>query len=156
VPINDILTAAQLITLRDEYDPAEMNAVLGAPLPAVYPACRPYLDTIGDLFYGGTTADMTGSPLSAKNRERCLVATLAARGASLNLAVHMYMALVENVAPNEIAHIVMLVGAYTGIDNFAGALQAAAKTFTVLGKVADSPHARAADVFKALVLAFPS
>lgn len=155
MPIDDILTPTQLSTLRDEYDPAEMNAVLGAPLPALYPACLPYLETIGDLFFGGPTGDMTNSPLSAKNRERCLVAILAARGASLNLALHTYMALAENVEPNEIAHTVMLVGAYTGIDNFAGALAAAAKTFVVLGRVADSGSARAKDVFNALVPAFP-
>jgi alkylhydroperoxidase/carboxymuconolactone decarboxylase family protein YurZ len=156
MPINDILTGAQLSSLRDQFDPEEMNTVLGAPLPAVYPACLPYLETIGDLFYGGPTGDMTNTPFTAKNRERCLVAILAARGASLNLALHIYIALASHVSPNEIAHIVLLVGAYTGIDNFAGAVATEAKTLIVLGKVVDAGNARAADVFKALVLAFPS
>jgi len=156
MPIDTILNAAQLAILRAQFDPAEMNAVMGAPLPAAYPACEPYLETIGDLFYGGVSGDTSGSPLSAKNRERCLVAILSTRGAGFNLALHMYMAIALDVSPKEVVHIALLAGTYTGIDNFAGATATAAKTFTVLATVATTGIARAANVFTALALAFPA
>ena len=154
--IRDILTDNQLTALREQFDPQQMNALLGASLSADYPPSVPHLETIGDLFYGGRDGSMASATLSAANRERCLVAILAARGSGLNLALHIYIALTANVSPEEIAHILLLVGTYSGIDNFAGAIQNEAKTLHELGRVVDAGSATPKDVFLALVKAFPS
>ncbi|TMA75478.1 MAG: methyltransferase domain-containing protein [Deltaproteobacteria bacterium] len=154
--IRDILTDDQLTILREQFDPQQMNALLGASLSADYPPSVPHLATIGDLFYGGRDGNMASTTLSAANRERCLVAILAARGSGLNLALHIYLALTASVSPEEIAHILLLVGTYSGIENFAGAIQNEAKTLHVLGRVVDAGSATPKDVFQALVRAFPS
>lgn len=152
--IDAILTTDQLRRLRDQYDAEEMNGLLAAPLPAVYPPALPYVHAIRELFYGGSTADMATSRLSAENRERCLLAILATRGPGLNLALHVYLALVSGVSPMEIAHIFLLTGAYSGVDTFAAALQTEAKTLEVLRRKVSEGVARAADVYGALVEAF--
>ena len=114
--ISDILTYNDLTRLRQQYDAQLMGAMMGAVLTTTYPASTPYVDTIGALFYGGPTANMTGAALSAANRERCLIALLATRGAGLNLALHIYLALAAHVSPEEIAQILLLVGTYSGVD----------------------------------------
>ena len=48
--IRDILTDDQLTILREQFDPQQMNALLGASLSADYPPSVPHLATIGDLF----------------------------------------------------------------------------------------------------------
>ena len=68
----------------------------------------------------------------------------------------IFLALTASVSPEEIAHILLLVGTYSGIENFAGAIQNEAKTLHVLGRVVDAGSATPKDVFQALVKAFPS
>jgi len=152
--VRDILSDRQLTTLRGQFDAQQMNALLAAGLSADYPPCVPYLDAIGELFYGGPHANMTDATLSAQNRERCLVAILATRDAGLNLALHIYLALVANVSPDEIAHILLLVGTYAGINTFADAMRTEADTLRILGHVADAGSATPKDVFLALVQAY--
>jgi hypothetical protein len=48
----------------------------------------------------------------------------------------MYIALMEGISPSEIAHILLLSGVYTGVDNFTNALGAAVKLFVRLAKAA--------------------
>jgi ubiquinone/menaquinone biosynthesis C-methylase UbiE/alkylhydroperoxidase/carboxymuconolactone decarboxylase family protein YurZ/uncharacterized protein YbaR (Trm112 family) len=152
--ISDILTHSELARLRQQYDALLMGTLMGSVFTTTYPASTPYIDTIGALFYGGPTANLTDAVLNAPNRERCLIALLATRGAGLNLALHIYMALAANVSPEEIAQILLLVGTYSGVDNFAGAIQAEQKTLETLRTVLQAGSATPKEVFAALVKAF--
>ncbi len=154
--IGDILTGEQLMKVRSDFDAQQMNALMSAPLSTLHPPSLPYLQTIGDLFYGGPTATMTGSTLPPEIRERCLVAVLATRGAGLNLALHIYLALVAHVSPEEIAHILLLVGTYSGIDNFADAIQTEKKALQTLRGLVEAGSAAPKNVLPAFVAAFPT
>ena len=43
-----------------------------------------------------------------KDRERCLIAILASRDAGLNLALHIYVGLMEGLSPMDMADIIFL------------------------------------------------
>lgn len=152
--IADILTPNALAMLRTAYGNGDdMTRVLAAALPALYPPAREYVDAIGDAFYPLQGA--IPGPLTAANRERCLVTLLAARGAKRNLAIHVYMALMAGIPAAEICHILLLVGAYAGVESLAGALATAKTTFETLATVAAGATCGPSDVLKALAVALP-
>jgi alkylhydroperoxidase/carboxymuconolactone decarboxylase family protein YurZ len=103
-------------------------------LPEVYGPSKRYVRAVTSIFYRPLPKDaMTNrTVLSAADRERCLIALLAARGEEFNLGLHIYMALVEGVSPAEIANIILLAGVYTGVDNFSIGLSTLSKTLNLL------------------------
>jgi alkylhydroperoxidase/carboxymuconolactone decarboxylase family protein YurZ len=123
--ITGILTPADLGRFRDAYDPEQMAQLLGAFFAQAHPASVGYVTAIGNAFYQLPAADGAPPPaqLSASDRERCLVAILASRGAGLGLAIHIYLALMQGVSPGEVADILFLSGVYTGVDHFAEGLK---------------------------------
>ncbi len=131
--IADIVRPEQLQALKSAYDDAAMTAALSVPLPAMYPRAREYVDAIAHAFYAAP-ADAP-SPLAAPDRERCLIGILAIRGATRNLAIHIYSALMLGISSTEIAHVLLLTGAYGGVDTLAHALLTAKKTFEVLARL---------------------
>lgn len=135
--LTKILNANELKTVVDQYDPVTMGQLLSFKLLAQYPAIRPELTGIGDTIYPELNSKPDG-PLSAANRERCLVALLACRSRRLELAIHVYMALANGVTPAELAHIVVATGIYTGVDTISNALDVLQGTFTTLQKLAQN------------------
>src|SRR5262249_2383719 len=97
-------------------------------LPNFYGLSKPYIDVINDAFYNtdlpdDAVPDLRRKALSVPDRERCLIALLAARGESWALAVHVYVGLMEGISPEEIAHIIYLAGIYSGVSNFIGGIE---------------------------------
>jgi alkylhydroperoxidase/carboxymuconolactone decarboxylase family protein YurZ len=145
--ITDKITPTQLVDLRKNFLEDEMNAGLAAALPKVYPDSQPYVDAIAKMFTSPIPGPTPG------DRERILIALLAAREERLNLAVHLYYAIGLGIPLREIVHILLLAGVYSGVPTFANALDVAADTFTLLaGLAAKAP--RAADVLQELQAAF--
>ena len=110
-----------------------------------------------NVFYSEAPTDDAGPRpiLTAVDRERCLIAILAGRGADLNFAIHVYMGLMHGLTPEEIANVLFLVGVYTGVDNFAQGLKAEVTVLETLATVAaDGASLGAAAVLAALQRAF--
>lgn len=148
--IADILKDDAVERLRTAYGNGDvMTKALSAALPALYPASQQYIDAIGDAFYPLQGAK---TPLEAADRERCLVTLLASRGAKRNLAIHVYMALMARIPATEICHILLLVGAYAGVETLANALTIAKTTFETLATVAGGASYGPVDVLKALAV----
>ncbi len=121
---DQILTADDLSKLKRGFDKAQLNALLGGTLPKVYPPASGYIEAIMSGFYA---QDRT-TELDDVNRERCIISLLAAKDAGFTLAIHFYIALMLDISPNEIAHILMLVGTYAGVESFTGGLPKLLKT----------------------------
>lgn len=99
----------RLADLRRAYDAKAMRAVM---LDAFVERHRPLTQwclAIDSTFYAEST------PMSAANRERCLIAMLACTGASVPLGIHMYWGLMEGLSSEEIYTIVSLAGCYGGV-----------------------------------------
>ena len=152
--IADILKPDALTRLRAAYHEDDMTRAISGVLPAQYPATREYVDAIGHALY--PLKSEAPSPLAAADRERCLITLLASRGAKRNLAIHVYMGLMAGIPAREICHIVLLVGAYAGVETVPGALAIAQATFeTLRDLVPAGPPYAAVDVLKALAAKFP-
>ena len=121
---------APLRALRAEYASHRDELVAGMrdALPARYPPARGFVEAIEASFY-------RGGPLAAANRERIIVALLASREERFPLAVHVYVALMEGVSPEEIAHVVFLTGIYTGVPAFSQGIGVVEETLALLERL---------------------
>lgn len=139
--ISTLLPATKLKALRDSYSRTDANRFLSSVLPAVYDKAEDYNRAISTAFYGNLPNDEPSparKELSHADRERCLVALLTARGVPDNLAAHLYLALMERISVEEIAHVMMLAGMYTGVDRFTTALAAYITTLKTLSDIVDA------------------
>ena len=156
--VKDILTATELAMLERAYDWPTLEKKLNNALPSAYALTGDYVNAIGAAFYGYLPPDDAPPPrsaLSLRDRERCLIAILASRGADFNIALHMYIALMNDISAEEIAHILFLAGIYTGVDNFAEALKAEVKMLYMLKSLVASTKYTVDDVWTALQKTFP-
>lgn len=124
-----VLTPEALDVLRGGYRPEAMASATKQALNARYAGGAPFVDTIVDTLYAG-------APIAASDRERCLVALLAARGEGLTLAVHLYWALMEGLPVEEVAHVLVLAGAYMGVPAYANGLLVLERTLKALKPLA--------------------
>ena len=156
--IRDHVSLPKIVLLRGAYRRDAALGLLNSVLPAIYDKAREYSDTVARAFYGPLPPDQGPEwrdALSLQDRERCLIALLASRRAEVELAVHIYLAVMEEMSPEEIANILMLVGMYTGLDNFSHSLRVEAKTLDVLNAIIDGGKNRdALSVLLALSAAF--
>ncbi len=129
-----VITEAQLAALREAYDPAVMAFVTRNSLAEAYPPGAEFIGALMDSLY-------SGEPISHADRERCLIALLAVNGEPMPLAVHIYWGLVEGLSPEEIAHTLLLTGAYSGVPKYAAGLLVLQKVVAALKETlsADSP-----------------
>src|SRR5581483_5047645 len=114
--------AGTLVRLRAAYaqdrDQGNVNRTLKG---AVYAAFAPLRGTVDDdapqglfaravefAFYRQSRANDGVAHVTAANRERCLVTLLAAHGNAFQLAVHVYVGLMEGITPEELADLVFL------------------------------------------------
>jgi len=138
--LDNALPSAALETLKGDYKKnggrAEMTKVLVSTLPRTYVFATEYVQAIGDLLYASDLPEEDDiglrSRLSVQDRERCLVAVLACHEAALPLAIHIYIALMEGVLPQEIAHILLLAGIYGGVDRLTNGLKTEMAVLTLL------------------------
>ncbi len=132
--IDSVLSSAQLDTLRRAYFEEDMVGLLSSGIPGLDDRTADFIAAIRKAFYDGSAESM-----SAKDRERCLIAILASRDAGLNLALHVYCGLMEGLSPQEIADVIFLGGIYTGVDRISDGLAAEMRTLGVLACAAVSP-----------------
>jgi alkylhydroperoxidase/carboxymuconolactone decarboxylase family protein YurZ len=130
-------------TLQKGYTRAKMTAAMSDNVPKLYEGATGYLNAILDAFYSDLPSD-DASPLhrvelSLRDRERVLIAILASQNDGAALAIHMYSAIMEGITNGEIAHILMLAGAYTGVSHFTRALFVQKVLIEVLTQVASDP-----------------
>jgi alkylhydroperoxidase/carboxymuconolactone decarboxylase family protein YurZ len=129
--ISEFFRNGELDALRGAYSREATTALLSGTLPALYPGARAYVDGIARTLYpeGG------GGPLAAVDRERCILVLEAARGGRFTLAVHVYVGLMEGLAVEEIAQLLLLAGVYAGVGVFAGGLQLLVRVLSTLEEV---------------------
>jgi alkylhydroperoxidase/carboxymuconolactone decarboxylase family protein YurZ len=105
------------------FDPTGYATAAGSAVAA-------YQAAIESAFFD---ADEDRRLLDDDDRERILVALLAHQGAEGNLALHIYLALMEGVTPGEIAEILFLAGIYTaGVNRLTQGLKIANVVFQTL------------------------
>ncbi len=128
------LTEAQLATLRGGYSRTVMDAVATQIVSGPYPPSAGLTAFAGDRFYNDAPPT-----LSPANRERCLLALfVGGRRPTFAVAVHIYWALMEGVAVDEIAEIILLATLYSGLDVLTDGNRTLTLTLTVLGQAADA------------------
>jgi alkylhydroperoxidase/carboxymuconolactone decarboxylase family protein YurZ len=129
--IDDSLSKHQLLALRDAYQRDTMMGALSKGMPGIDARTTQYIGDIRQAFFNND------SPMKPKDRERSLIAVLAARDAGFNLALHIYIGLMEGLTPREIADIIFLGGIYTGVDRISDGLGALVKTLAALKGLSD-------------------
>lgn len=156
--IGGILPAADVLLLQNDYDRNEMTELLGSKLSTIYDPSTAYGEAIKDAFYGPLPADDALPPreqLSVRDRERVLIALLAAGDAGFSLSLHVYMALMEGISADEIAHVIFLTAIYSGVSNLGQGLKVEATTLTVLkNQVAKNLPLDVVSIFDALRAVF--
>jgi Carboxymuconolactone decarboxylase family len=128
--IDATLSESQLNILKQGYLKEDMIQLLSVGMPALDARTTQYIGSIRTTFYDGSSATIV-----PKDRERCLIAVLASRDAGLNLALHIYIGLMEGLTPQEIADVIFLSGVYTGVDRISDGLVTEVKTLGVLVRV---------------------
>jgi len=146
------LNEDQLLALRDAYQRETMLGVLSKGMPSKDARTTGYITNIRQAFYD------SGAPMKPQDRERSLIAVLAARDAGFNLALHIYIGLMEGLTPQQIADIIFLGGVYTGVDRISDGLGALVKTLAALKSLSDgdmcTPNCTVDQVIIALGAAF--
>jgi len=145
--IDRVLSDGDLQQLRKGYDGADMTHILSTGIPRLDKHTTKYIHSIRRAFYDGTR-------MLPKDRERCLIGILSSRDSGLNLAIHIYVGLMEGLSPDEISDVIFLGGVYTGVDRLSDGLAAEVRALTVLKHVVGSGSCAALDVMKALKAAF--
>jgi alkylhydroperoxidase/carboxymuconolactone decarboxylase family protein YurZ len=127
--LREILSDAGLQQLRAAYDPSVMRAAMLETIVRSYPPLDEWNRAIASTFYGET------SPISARDRERCLIALLTQSGAELSLAIHVYWGLMEGMPVAEVAHTIGLAASYSGVPRLAFGLPLLERVLTRLAAV---------------------
>jgi hypothetical protein len=89
-----------------------------------------------------------------QHRERVLIGVLVSRDAGLNLALHVYIGLMERLSSHDIADIIFLSGIYTGVDCISDGLDTVTRTLDVLSQLACKNRCTAVQVATELRAAF--
>ncbi len=95
-----------------------------------------YLTAVEKAFY----VDEPGpGRLANDDRERVILSLLASQGAVGNLAIHVYLALMEGVGASEIVEVLFLTGIYSGVNRLAQSLKIANVVFLELVAATSTP-----------------
>ena len=152
-PVAEVLSPEDLDVLRAGYDRELMKAVATGSVDALHPPIAGLTAYIREQVYaGGEVPDPQSAVLTGADRERCLVALLAAGSQGMPLAVHFYWGLMEGLSPANIMSTLTLVAAYTGLENFTRAAQLFGRTASFLKQhLADGGSTRPDVLLLALV-----
>lgn len=130
------LSDESLRTLRAAYDSQRMAAANVTAIATTYPPLAAWAQETSATFFERP------SVISAKDRERCIIALLTQVGPALSLSVHVYWGLMEGLSLDDVCQTVALVGCYGGLPKAAGGLLAVQRVCEVL---ADCAHHSAPD-----------
>ena len=100
-------------------DPGDtlMGKVASKVLIQKYPASQTYIEAMNkSLFHQPANEPPTLADLSPREREIALIAILSSQRAKLELAIHIYWGLMENLDPPHLAALLMASGMYAGIS----------------------------------------
>jgi alkylhydroperoxidase/carboxymuconolactone decarboxylase family protein YurZ len=142
--IRDYLPLPKVMVLQNAYVRDDAMSLLNSVLPLTYDYATEYVTAVGDAFFGDLPEDtgpMWRSTLSIQDRERCVITLLASQRAVLELAIHVYLAVMEGLSPEEVANILMLTGMYAGLDSFSHGLRVEAKALATLAALVDDQTA---------------
>jgi len=156
--ITSFLPRRKLSDLRNQFKrksgKSQMQGILRCVLPDMYADSKAYVDAIVHTYFDPKTDKMAkhGGELNQSDRERCIIALLAAQGGQFTLALHIYLGLMNNIPLAEVAHTLLLAGVYTGVNRFAEGMFVYVKTLKVLASLTGDVGPDA--VNKALRVAF--
>lgn len=144
------LSPEALAALQSGYQAVVLREATRQALSSAYPPGAHYVDAVVDSLYDG-------DPISARDRERCLIALLAVNQEPFTLSVHVYWGLMEGLSLGEIAHTLLLAGAYHGMPVYTTGLLAVQKTCGALSTLVVEQNGEAvssAAVLQRLLQAF--
>ncbi|XXX71708.1 hypothetical protein WMF30_29090 [Sorangium sp. So ce134] len=123
--VTQILSAAEVDALVEGYArvPGSVASLAMKQVGGMFPPGATFFDTIAKSFF--THGDPPVPPLlpmDAKDRERCLIALLAARGLTLPLALHFYWGIAVGLSVDDIAVTLLLAGSYEGVSVYMNSL----------------------------------
>jgi len=126
--VSDILSDDALARLRRMYN-RDPNQVAEASLRTI----RGMYSESGDLLKEMMSEFYT-RPSFARDREQIVIALLAARMGNrrMYLALHFYWGLMVGLSPEEIAHRLLFVSFYSGIDTLTSSLETLSVVLTQL------------------------
>jgi alkylhydroperoxidase/carboxymuconolactone decarboxylase family protein YurZ len=137
-----------LLRFRSAFDPNRMSSANVAALARAHPKMRAWAEETTATFFGPT------SVLSARDRERCIIALLVGTGTPLSLAVHIYWGLMEGITLEEVRETIALVVCYAGLPRCAQGLLVLDRVSRVLVDAAEVNMVAPEDVLQTLVEAF--
>lgn len=136
---NDVrrkLSASQLKTLRAAYDEDLLNKAATYAAAASYAPAAGFIRGIGEQFFMGA-----GQPghLSARDRELAILAMfVATRASDFTFSVHVYWGLMAGLEVADMCEVLLLGGAYNGVDNFVDYTQLLGEVLGELGRIANA------------------
>jgi hypothetical protein len=131
----DILTPAEIAALQLGYarDPAYLANFAESAYAAMFPGGAPAFNGFVDsVFTHGAPPTPPSTGIRGAERERSIIAILASRAATTELAIHLYWGVGEGLVVEDLCQIMLLVGGYSGFSNYTGGLGVVAKTLAAL------------------------
>lgn len=150
--LSTVMPDATLARLRAQYSAEYLLAVSRNSVEAPHPPAAGFAQWVVGYLYDARH-------LKPADRERTLVALLASQSAapSLMLSIHLYWGLMEGLGVVELADVLALSGAYTGLPRYTAGLITLRRTLDSLVALAAPADAKLdpAAVIGALFKAFP-
>lgn len=128
--VTALLSPGALERLRRVYrkTPTRVAEVSLQTIVGMYPPSAAILEDVKSNFFT--------DPAFARDREQIVIALLAVRMGNrrVYLAIHFYWGMMEGLSPEDIAHRLLFVGFYSGIDTLTSALETLSTVLTNLEK----------------------
>jgi hypothetical protein len=122
--VRELLSDAELATLRAAFDGDAMLALARAASVEVFPPAAPFAEFLVEYFYGyrgGAGAPSTSpEPWSARDRELVVLSLVASHfsGRGLNVGLHVYWGLMSGLSVQRVCDALTLSGIYSGMQSF--------------------------------------
>jgi alkylhydroperoxidase/carboxymuconolactone decarboxylase family protein YurZ len=153
-----LLTPAELDALRAAYraNPGELADLPLDRFGILHPGGTEYFRLACETFY--TNGPAPGVPpksiLNETWREVALLTVLAGQRLPLQLAIHVYWALMHDLSVDQICELMLLVGVYYGISVYTQSLGTVQVALSVLKANAKSGRVEPLAVFEGIIAAF--
>jgi alkylhydroperoxidase/carboxymuconolactone decarboxylase family protein YurZ len=146
--LRGLLSDEKLRALREGYDARATGTATSSPFAEVYPPLHLWVSQTAATFFGPE------STLVPRDRERCVIALLAASGVTMSLAIHIYWGLMEGLSVDEICQTIALSGVYGGVQRVAEGFLVLQRALECLSSAVDLGSVGSQVVLTAIVAAF--
>ena len=144
--ITNILTKADIKALRANFNSDQDNALLIDGFTKRFCQTKEMMNGIEFTF-----RNPKAKPISLKRPEIVIITLLCSQKLKVDLSLHLYLGLMNGLAPYQIGEILSLVGVYSGVPAMALGLETAESTFSTLKSRTDcGKPLDAASIFAAL------